>query len=69
MKLAAWAPANGVYPQTTDRWFRQGTMPVPARRLPSGTILVDAPTALRVTVPFCMYGSAHRTKLAEGQEG
>src|SRR5919198_4217976 len=43
MKLATWARANGVHPQTAYRWFRQGTMPVPARRLPSGTILVDAP--------------------------
>jgi putative resolvase len=43
MKLAAWARANGVHPQTAYRWFRQGTMPVPARRLPSGTILVEAP--------------------------
>jgi putative resolvase len=41
MKLAAWARANGVHPQTAYRWFRQGTMPVPARRLSSGTILVD----------------------------
>jgi putative resolvase len=41
MKLAEWARANGVHPQTAYRWFRQGTMPVPARRLPSGTILVD----------------------------
>jgi putative resolvase len=43
MKLATWAHANGVHPQTAYRWFRQGTMPVPARRLPSGTILVEAP--------------------------
>jgi putative resolvase len=43
MKLAEWARANRVHPQTAYRWFRQGTMPVPARRLPSGTILVDAP--------------------------
>jgi putative resolvase len=41
MKLAEWARSNGVHPQTAYRWFRQGTMPVPARRLPSGTILVD----------------------------
>jgi putative resolvase len=41
MKLAAWARANGVHPQTAYRWFRQGKMPVPARRLPSGTILVE----------------------------
>jgi putative resolvase len=43
VKLAAWARANGVHPQTAYRWFRQGTMPVPARRLPSGTIFVDSP--------------------------
>jgi putative resolvase len=43
MKLAEWARVNGMHPQTAYRWFRQGTMPVPARRLPSGTILVDAP--------------------------
>jgi putative resolvase len=43
VKLAAWARANGVHPQTAYRWFRQGRMPVPARRLPSGTILVEAP--------------------------
>ncbi len=43
MKLAEWARANGVHPQTAYRWFRQDTMPVPARRLASGTILVDTP--------------------------
>ena len=41
MKLAEWARRNGVHPQTAYRWFREGTMPVPARRLPSGTIMVD----------------------------
>ena len=35
MKLAEWARGNGVQPQTAYRWLRQGTMPVPARRLPS----------------------------------
>ncbi|GAA4263664.1 IS607 family transposase [Dactylosporangium darangshiense] len=40
MKLAEWARRNGVHPQTAYRWFREGTMPVPARRLPSGTIMV-----------------------------
>jgi putative resolvase len=45
MKLAAWARANGVHPQTAYRWFRQGAMPVPAWRLPSGTILVQVPAS------------------------
>ncbi len=43
MNLAAWARANGVHPQTADRWLRQGTMPVPARRLladPRATMIV-----------------------------
>jgi putative resolvase len=43
VKLAEWARVNGVHPQTAYRWFRHGTMPVPARRLPSGTILVEVP--------------------------
>ena len=42
MKLADWARANGVHPQTAYRWFREERMPVPARRLESGRIWVDA---------------------------
>ncbi len=45
MKLSAWARRQGVHPKTALRWFRNGTMPVPARQLPSGTILVEEPTA------------------------
>lgn len=32
---------QGVHPQTAYRWFREDRMPVPARRLESGTIWVD----------------------------
>ena len=42
-KLARWARANGVHSQTAYRWFREDRMPVPARRLESGTSGVDAP--------------------------
>jgi putative resolvase len=42
VKLAEWARASGVHPQTGYRWFREDRMPVPARRLESGTIWVDA---------------------------
>ncbi|MGH3171602.1 MAG: IS607 family transposase [Trebonia sp.] len=45
MELAEWARADGVHPQTAYRWFREGQMPVPARRLESGTIWVDAAPA------------------------
>jgi putative resolvase len=43
MKLSAWAAQQGVHYQTAWRWWKHGTLPVPARQLPSGTILVDIP--------------------------
>jgi putative resolvase len=45
VKLAEWARVSGIHPQTAYRWFRQDRMPVPARRLASGTIWVDAAPA------------------------
>jgi putative resolvase len=45
VKLAEWARSSGVHPQTAYRWFREDKMPVPARRLASGTIWVDAAPA------------------------
>jgi putative resolvase len=43
MKLSVWAAQQGVHYQTAWRWWKRGTLPVPARQLPSGTILVDVP--------------------------
>lgn len=45
MNLAEWARIQGVHPQTAYRWFREGTLPVPAVRVNQRTILVspDAP--------------------------
>ncbi|WP_329332952.1 IS607 family transposase [Streptomyces sp. NBC_01352] len=47
MNLKEWAIANGVHPHTAYRWFREGTLPVPAQRVGPRTILVniDANTA------------------------
>jgi len=41
VKLSDWARANGVHPKTALRWFLQGTLPVPARRIGARTILVE----------------------------
>ncbi|WP_030872889.1 IS607 family transposase [Streptomyces sp. NRRL S-37] len=41
MKLTEWARAQGVHPQTAYRWFREGTLPVPAQRVGPRVILVD----------------------------
>ena len=44
MKLSEWAAQQGVHYQTAWRWWKRGTLPMPARQLASGTILVDVPT-------------------------
>jgi putative resolvase len=45
VNLAEWARQAGVHPQTAYRWYRTGTLPVPARRVGPRTILVDMATA------------------------
>ena len=39
MNLAEWAQSQHIHPQTAYRWFRQGRLPVPARRV-GGLIMV-----------------------------
>lgn len=41
LNLTEWAEANGVHRQTAYRWFREGTLPVPAERVGPRTILVN----------------------------
>jgi putative resolvase len=72
VKLAEWARAYGVHPQTAYRWFREGTMPVPARRLPSGTIVVEQPGssgAVGRTVAYCRVSSHDQRADLERQAG
>ena len=45
MNLTEWARLQGVHPQTAYRWFREGTLPVPAVRVNSRSVLV-APDAV-----------------------
>lgn len=47
MNLTEWARLQGIHPQTAYRWFREGTLPVPAVRVNSRSVLVapDAVTA------------------------
>jgi len=40
MKLSQWARKHGVSYKTAWRWFQEGTLPVPAEQLATGTILV-----------------------------
>ena len=61
MKLSEWARRNGVHYQTAYRWFRSGALPVPARKLPTGTILVEVPPASDAAGGVALYArvSAH----------
>lgn len=43
MNLKEWAAQQGVHPVTAYRWFREGKLPVSARRV-GRLILVDPPT-------------------------
>lgn len=43
MKLSDYAREEGVHYITAYRWWRDGKLPLPARQLPSGTIVVDKP--------------------------
>jgi putative resolvase len=45
VNLTEWAKAQGVHPQTAYRWFREGTLPVPAQRVGPRTILVNIETS------------------------
>ena len=45
MNLTEWARLQGIHPQTAYRWFREGTLPVPAVRVNSRSVLV-APDAV-----------------------
>lgn len=44
MNLAEWAESQGIARVTAYRWFRDGKLPVPARKV-GGLILVDVPDA------------------------
>ncbi|MGA5637586.1 IS607 family transposase [Streptomyces cinereoruber] len=41
MNLTEWARVQGIHPQTAYKWFREGTLPVPAQRVGPRTILVS----------------------------
>lgn len=43
MKLSEWARSQGVTYKTAWLWWKHGRLPVPARQMPSGTILVEVP--------------------------
>lgn len=61
---------QGVSYRTALSWFHAGTLPVPARQLPTGTILVDPPAASPGrTVAYCRVSSSDQRADLERQAG
>ena len=48
MKLSEWAKLKGIHYRTAIGWVKNGKMPVPFERLPSGTIIVHVTTEVEI---------------------
>ena len=63
MKLSDWAGKQKMSYLTPWRRFRAGKLPVPARQLPTGTIVVEEPNPEGRTVLYARVSSAQRDDL------
>jgi len=70
VNLKEWALRQGVHPLTAYRWFKEGKLPVPARRV-GRLILVEAaePAAAGRVVAYCRVSSADQKDDLERQAG
>ena len=72
MNLRQWALEQGVHPVTAYRWFREGKLPVPARR--AGRLILVDPEPKPVSVDgmvaaYCRVSSADQKDELERQVG
>jgi putative resolvase len=67
VKLSDWARQQGISYITAWRGFRAGKLPVPARQLPTGTILVEVPCPEGITVLYARVSSADQREDLERQ--
>jgi putative resolvase len=71
VNLREWALEQGVHPKTAYRWFREGTLPVPARR--AGRLILVGPdpklTVVGRVVAYCRVSSADQKDDLERQVG
>ena len=68
MKLSIWAKKQGISYRTAWRWFKSGTLPVPVKQLPNGTIIVTEPEQNQgVVAIYARVSSADQKKDLDGQ--
>jgi predicted site-specific integrase-resolvase len=66
MKLSDWARRHGISYKTAWRWWKAGILPVPARRLPTGTILVEEAAAPEAEGEVVVYARVRRRGFTDG---
>ncbi|MFG1750946.1 IS607 family transposase [Streptosporangium sandarakinum] len=70
MNLKEWAKAQGVHPITAYRWYREGTLPVPARKVGRLILVGDIDPAAPgdgITVVYACVSSADQKTDLDGQ--
>ncbi|TPE47522.1 IS607 family transposase, partial [Maribrevibacterium harenarium] len=67
MKLSDWARKQGISYRTAWNQFRSGKLPVPARQLPTGTIIVDEVVRESKAVIYTRVSSSDKKKDLDGQ--
>ncbi|MFF5206066.1 IS607 family transposase [Streptosporangium sp. NPDC000396] len=68
--MKEWATAQGVHPITAYRWFREGTLPVPARKVGRLILVGDVEPATpptEITVVYARVCSADQKRDLDGQ--
>ncbi len=55
MNLREWALSQGVHPQTAYKWFREGKLPVPARKMGKLILVEAAPPAAETELVTAIY--------------
>jgi putative resolvase len=68
VRLKEWARGQGVSYRIALNWLPAGTLPVPARQVPAGTVVVGPRTRpVSATVAYCRVWSAERRDGLERQ--
>ena len=68
MKLSAWAKEQGISYQAAWRMYRDGKLPVPAEKLPTGTIILKPPKAASTGVAvYARVSSSDQRSDLDGQ--
>ncbi len=68
MKLSAWAKEQGISYQAAWRMYRDGKLPVPVEKLPTGTIIVKPPKAAPTGVAvYARVSSSDQRSELDGQ--